>query len=459
MITNFALQRLGPIKSNFKLICLLAMETAGSKCPSEGERYESQRVPIDLLTQPIHFPIAKNVVAKNKFLKAPMTEMLCSYDANDPSKSGIPTPSLINLYRKWNAGGSAVIVTGCIVVSSEQIEGVGNAIIAKEVDTKERRSQFKKLAATATDGAIIIAQILHPGRRAFATGKGHQAIDMNTATKQQLQEIVEQHVYAAQFAKDCGFHGVEVNVSLDFALGQLVTASANERKDEYGGTLQNRTNILFEIISGIRERVKDEENFIIGMKMSAPNYEPNFDENEFAEYCRRIEASKLDYVCLAGGHYYNRHRIDSIAKESSRKREAFFIKFVNVARKHIKKVRAFMCGGFYTAQQAWEAVSEGLADGVGMAKALAAEPDLPRRILAEEILAGKKSLIVESDYRISKNAAGTQIWQLANDKGVLDLTNQSQVNAFLKALAEHDARPKTLSADLSCFGYPKLEVS
>lgn len=43
----------------------------------------------------------------------------------------------------------------------KDLEGIGNAIIAKEVESDERREQFEKLAATVTDGTLIIAQIIH----------------------------------------------------------------------------------------------------------------------------------------------------------------------------------------------------------------------------------------------------------------------------------------------------------
>lgn len=49
-----------------------------------------------------------------------------------------------------------------------------------------------------------------------------------------------------------GFHGVEINSSLDFTLGEIVNARANKRTDKYGGSLQNRTRIILDIIGKIR---------------------------------------------------------------------------------------------------------------------------------------------------------------------------------------------------------------
>lgn len=57
-----------------------------------------------------------------------------------------------------------------------------------------------------------------------------------------------------------------------------------------------------------------------------------------------------------------------------------------------------------------------------------------------------------------KDAAGTQMWQIANKKPIFDLMNEHHVDAFRKALKEHEAKAKTLGAPLENFGYPKFEI-
>lgn len=423
-----------------------------------GERYECNQAQLDLIRQTLTFPVAKNVVAKNRLVKAPMIEMLASFDLTNFEKSGLPTEELINLNRKFAAGGCAINVTGGIIVTHNDIEGVGNVIISKEFDSTERRDLFRRLAATTADGSLIIGQILHPGKRTICVSRDHLRFDINTATADQLDDLVESHVYAAEYLWKSGFHGVELNVSLDFALGQMVTASLNERTDEYGGSLGNRTKIIIKIIENIRNRIKDDENFVIGMKLSSPNYEPHFDENEFAEYCKRLDEAKLDYVLLAGGHYQHLEKYGSNMAESTKKRETFFVRFGELTRKCLEKARIIICGGFVTAEQVYEVLNRGAADAVAMGRALTAEPDLLRRILDGEVLSARKSLISHLDYRTTKYAAGMQLWQIANDLPVLDLTNKLHVGAFLQALSEHDAKPKDITGDLSSFRYPRLDI-
>lgn len=59
---------------------------------------------IGVLSEPIKFP-KSGLVASNRTLKAAMTERLCSYDADEPTKRGIPGPELIRVYEEWGKGG------------------------------------------------------------------------------------------------------------------------------------------------------------------------------------------------------------------------------------------------------------------------------------------------------------------------------------------------------------------
>uniref|UniRef100_A0A914ZKW0 NADH:flavin oxidoreductase/NADH oxidase N-terminal domain-containing protein n=1 Tax=Parascaris univalens TaxID=6257 RepID=A0A914ZKW0_PARUN len=167
----------------------------------EDERYKNDYVRVELLRSRIDFPIATNLSAKNKIMKAPMTEMLATFSWNDPSKNGLPNDQLLTLYKRWNDGGTAIIVTGCVAVTHNDLEGIGNAIVAKEVENGERREQFENLAATAIDGTLIIAQIIHPGRRAVTICDDHKPFDMNFVSIASLKDLVQRHVYAAEFLK------------------------------------------------------------------------------------------------------------------------------------------------------------------------------------------------------------------------------------------------------------------
>lgn len=68
-----------------------------------SQRYESDDVSPEPLGKPLHFEHSGQT-AKNRFLKAAMTERLSSWDPKDLPARGIPTKNLINVYKRWGEG-------------------------------------------------------------------------------------------------------------------------------------------------------------------------------------------------------------------------------------------------------------------------------------------------------------------------------------------------------------------
>lgn len=129
-------------------------------------RYESESNDASPLAQPLAFPFSGRQ-AKNRFLKAAMTEKLSSWDPKDLSKRGVPSKNLVNVYRRWGEGGFGVILTGNIMIDPDHLEDAGNAIIPRDAPfSGERFERFQEEAKTAkAHGSLIIGQLSHPGRQ------------------------------------------------------------------------------------------------------------------------------------------------------------------------------------------------------------------------------------------------------------------------------------------------------
>ena len=80
-----------------------------------SERYQSEDPSPAPLAKPLHFEFSGRT-AKNRFLKAAMSELLSSWSPTDLHARGIPTPNLVNVYRRWGEGGYGQIVTGNIMI-------------------------------------------------------------------------------------------------------------------------------------------------------------------------------------------------------------------------------------------------------------------------------------------------------------------------------------------------------
>jgi 2,4-dienoyl-CoA reductase-like NADH-dependent reductase (Old Yellow Enzyme family) len=130
------------------------------------ERYQSDNVDASPLGKPLKFEFSGRT-AKNRFLKAAMTERLSSWDPKDFKARGIPSKNLINVYKRWGEGGFGQILTGNIMIEYDQLEAMGNPIIPPDAEFSGPRFEaFKELAAQAkAHGSLVVGQVSHPGRQ------------------------------------------------------------------------------------------------------------------------------------------------------------------------------------------------------------------------------------------------------------------------------------------------------
>lgn len=131
------------------------------------ERYQSENVDASPLGKPLKFEFSGRT-AKNRFLKAAMTERMSSWDPKDFKARGIPSKNLINVYKHWGEGGFGQILTGNIMIEYDQLEAMGNAIIPRDAEFSGPRFEaFKELATQSkAHGSLIVGQVSHPGRQA-----------------------------------------------------------------------------------------------------------------------------------------------------------------------------------------------------------------------------------------------------------------------------------------------------
>lgn len=109
-------------------------------------------------------------------------------------------------------------------------------------------------------GTVSYVQLHHAGNRAAVAAEGMQPVcpsdDPDTGaralTHDEVQRLRDDFVAAAVRAQRAGFHGVELHGAHGYMICQFLSAQINRRSDEYGGSLENRSRLLFEIIEGIR---------------------------------------------------------------------------------------------------------------------------------------------------------------------------------------------------------------
>jgi len=121
-------------------------------------------------------------------------------------------------------------------------------------------------AALNATGTVSYVQLQHSGNRSPVELVGQQPVcpsdDEGTGaralTLAEVHDVVGAFVASARRAQQAGFHGVELHGAHGYLICQFLSPELNQRTDEYGGSLANRSRLLFEIIDGIRAECGDD---------------------------------------------------------------------------------------------------------------------------------------------------------------------------------------------------------
>ncbi|KAI0599592.1 NADH:flavin oxidoreductase/NADH oxidase [Biscogniauxia sp. FL1348] len=409
-------------------------------------RYPAEDVDVTPLAQPLQFEFGGKT-APNRFIKGAMSEHLGTWHQTDLPKRGVPTKELINVYRRWGEGGFGVLLSGNVMVKYDHLEGPGNAIVPQGAPySGERFEAFKAMAAAAkAHGSLIVAQISHPGRQVGAQVQPNpiSASDVQlegslmgqvfnkprAMDKKEIEDVVDAFANAAVYLQKAGFDGVELHGAHGYLLAQFLSLSTNKRTDEYGGALLNRARIIFEIVDEIRRRVEDPK-FVVGIKVNSVEFQDGgFSAEECGDLCMELEKHKVDFVELSGGTYQSmafKH-----VRESTRRREAYFLEFAEMIAPRLTKTKVYVTGGLRTAAAMVAAL--GSVHGVGLGRPACHEFDLPKKILEGKAKSAIQLKIDDQNFSLDNLAAGTQIGLVGLDKEPIDLSSEEHKDIFLQS--------------------------
>lgn len=262
------------------------------------------------------------------------------------------------------------------------------------------------------------------------------------ATQEDINSIVDKFAHAAEYLEKAGFDGIQLHGAHGYLLAQFLSKTTNKRTDKYGGSLENRFRIIQEVADEIHKRVKPD--FIVGIKMNSVEFQQDgFTPEDAKAACQALEGARFDYVELSGGTYEESAFVHK--RESTKKRENFFIEFAEEIVKPLTKTKTYVTGGFKTVGAMVSALDT--VDGVGLGRPAAQEFRLPKDILEGRVTAAKKLAVDDTNFMISNVAAGTQMSQVGKDQEPIDLSIEKNVEIFMKEMAAWGAK---MAADKEC---------
>lgn len=195
---------------------------------SPSVRWTSPEADPKPLGRPLRFEFSGKTTS-NRFLKAALTERISSWDPVDIEARGIPSPELINLYKRWGEGGFGIILTGNILIDLEHLEAAGNPVVPRTAPFNGPRFEaFKAMAKAAkARGSLCIGQVNHPGRQCANTFVdtpisasdvqleaeigGMKFNKPRAATQEDINGIVNGFAHCAEYLGKAGYDGIQLH--------------------------------------------------------------------------------------------------------------------------------------------------------------------------------------------------------------------------------------------------------
>jgi 2,4-dienoyl-CoA reductase-like NADH-dependent reductase (Old Yellow Enzyme family) len=341
------------------------------------------------LSSPLRLPCGATLA--NRIAKAPMTEGLA--DGNNHA-----TEALALLYRLWSEGGAGLLVSGNVLVDRRYLERPANVAI-------EDRSGLEQLTAYAAAGTSagnhLWMQINHAGRQTPTyinpEPVGPSAVQLElpsgygvprALTGEDIEDVIRRFTVAAEVAAEAGFTGVQVHAAHGYLLSEFLSPKANQRDDDWGGSLEKRARLLLEIVKSMRAACGD--SFPISVKLNSADFQKGgFTHQDCLQVVQWLDAAGVDLLEISGGTYEQpsmmgaraRDQIaENVVKESTRRREAYFLDYARSMR-GVTKMPLMVTGGFRSRAGMLDALESGDLDMIGIGRPMCVDTDLPARLL------------------------------------------------------------------------------
>ena len=244
------------------------------------------------LNDQIKFPCG--LTMKNRFMLAPLTNT----QSHENGKLSDEEYNWLTMRAKGNFG----LTMSC----ASHVQAIGKGFPGQlGIFGDEHIEGLKRLTdEIKSHDSLAVAQLHHAGMRSPEDIIGEQPVcpsdDEETNSRalsiDEVKRLRDDFIEAGVRAKKAGYEGVEIHGAHGYILCQFLSSDINKRDDEYGGNLENRSRIIFEIVDGIRDKCGSE--FLLGVRLSAERFGIKLGESK--EVCKKlIDTNKIDFLDMS----------------------------------------------------------------------------------------------------------------------------------------------------------------
>ena len=304
---------------------------------------------------------------KNRFMLAPLTNRQSNEDGTLTDEEYI--------WLEKRAAGQFGLVMTCASHVQEVGKGFpGQLGIFSDLHKPGHERLVRGLKA---HGALAVVQLHHAGMRSPKELINEAPVCPSTIEKYESRGLSTQEVFAlrddfvqaAIRAKECGYDGVEIHGAHGYILTQFLSAKINDRRDIYGGSLENRARLIFEIMQGVRSTCGPE--FLLGIRLSPERF--GMDIGEIRWVCQRlIDAYEIDFLDISLWDSFK------MPEDKAFQEKSLLNYFTDL---DFKGVKLTVAGNIKTAKNVQQILDAGV-DFVGIGRSGILHHDFPKRVIS-----------------------------------------------------------------------------
>lgn len=345
---------------------------------------------------------------RNRFIRSGANEMM--------TKDDVPTKSLQEFHRRLAAGGVGMTTLAYIAVSRD-----GRTFAGQGVLSEDSMPDYRAIAdAVHAHGGKISAQITHGGSfvqhkelstpQAMSSSGGIDMVGVmqgrifqREMTRKDMDQVRDEFVRAARLAQQAGFDAAELHMGHGYLLNQYTSPLSNKRRDQYGGSAENRVRYPAEVLAAVKQSVGDKLaiiakiNLFDGVKGGAT-------VDDAIVTAKALERAGADMLVLSGGRnveapweifhsplpfdemaalrkdFVGKLQISALKSMTPKDIKFEELYFLDAAKKVRAAVRCGLgyVGGVLTLKAAQQVLDLGF-DAVVIARALVHDPELVNR--------------------------------------------------------------------------------
>jgi len=242
--------------------------------------------------RPVRFRCGETM--KNSFMLAPMTNTQSHED-------GTLSDEEFHWLTMRAKGGFGLTMT-----CASHVQAIGKGFPGQLgiFSDAHKEGHSRLTAAIRSEGSLAVIQLHHAGIRSpkdLVEGgpvgpSVHEKSNSRALTLEEVHQLRDDFIAGGVRAQQCGYNGVEIHGAHGYIICQFLSSEYNFRNDEYGGSLKNRSRLLFEIARGLRLACGPE--FLIGIRLSPERF--GMQLQEVKTICQQLINEKdIDFLDIS----------------------------------------------------------------------------------------------------------------------------------------------------------------